>query len=92
MIQAGLPFRPRYNGNGCEIPGSVGKHAKDVDFTGPKWKNTSKELRMLIRNLLQPHPEERLTVEETLKHIWITDSLLTLRKLYTKVLVKSNLI
>lgn len=43
-----------------------------LDFTKPEWSNISKSAIDLIQQMLQFEPGQRITVENALKHDWIT--------------------
>ncbi|KAK3444054.1 hypothetical protein EUGRSUZ_A00262 [Eucalyptus grandis] len=43
----------------------------EIDFERDPWPKVSEEAKDLVRNMLEPNPYTRLTVQEVLEHKWI---------------------
>jgi serine/threonine protein kinase len=44
-----------------------------VSFPNKEWRSISQNAKLLIRGLLDPNPETRLTAEQALEHRWLND-------------------
>ncbi|KAL6194206.1 hypothetical protein ACLB2K_035290 [Fragaria x ananassa] len=45
-----------------------------IDFQKDTWQKVSEEAKLLVKNMLDPNPYNRLTVEEVLDHPWIRNA------------------
>ena len=63
-------FPPFYDDNNSLLFMAIKK--ADYSFPSPYWDKVSKPAIDLITRLLQPDPSKRLTIEECLKHPWIS--------------------
>lgn len=45
-----------------------------IDFERDPWPKVSEEAKDLVKNMLDPNPYSRLTVQEVLEHRWITNA------------------
>ncbi|XP_050372458.1 calcium-dependent protein kinase 24 [Argentina anserina] len=46
----------------------------NIDFQKETWQKVSEEAKLLVKNMLDPNPYNRLTVEEVLDHPWIRNA------------------
>lgn len=47
------------------------RYTTALNFDGPVWNGVSSSAKDLLRKLLQPYPEKRISAQEALEHIWI---------------------
>lgn len=66
-------FPPFYSTGGAPISPGMKKRIRQGQYTfpNPEWANVSKEAKDLIRGLLKTNPQERLNIDEVLRHPWI---------------------
>ncbi|KAJ3156584.1 Checkpoint kinase 2 [Geranomyces variabilis] len=87
MLSKYLPFGDDHN------PTKLGQRiqAADYNFDDEVWSTISQEAIDLIGRLLEVEPQKRLTIDQALAHPWINNQKVLLKKLYRKMLAKSNL-
>lgn len=71
ILLCGYP--PFYSTGGAPISPGMKKRIRQgqYNFPSPEWDIVSKDAKDIINHLLKTNPEERLTIEETLRHPWI---------------------
>ena len=69
-------YPPFYSTGGAPISPGMKKRIRQgqYNFPSPEWDLVSKDAKDIINHLLKTNPEERLTIEETLRHPWIAVS------------------
>jgi len=69
-------YPPFYSTGGAPISPGMKKRIRQgqYNFPSPEWDIVSKDAKDIINHLLKTNPEERLTIEETLRHSWIAVS------------------
>jgi serine/threonine protein kinase len=72
ILLCGYP--PFYSNHGLAISPGMKKRirAGQYDFPATEWRNVSKEAKELIRGLLKTEPAERLTIEQVVRHKWVS--------------------
>lgn len=67
-------FPPFYSAHG--LPMSPGMKTRirtgQYAFPSPEWDKVSESAKSLIRGLLKTDPQQRMTIEQVMQHVWIT--------------------
>ena len=69
-------FPPFYSNQGLAISPGMKRRIKSgaYKFPEPEWSNVSNDAKELIRGMLNTDPTKRLTIEDVMKHKWISVS------------------
>jgi len=67
-------FPPFYSNQGLAISPGMKRRIKSgaYKFPEPEWSNVSNDAKELIRGMLNTDPTKRLTIEDVMKHKWIS--------------------
>lgn len=62
----------RYPFDGQKAPLEEQIRTASYSMTGPRWRQTSEVAKSLVRGLLRVNPVDRLSLEDCLRHPWVT--------------------
>jgi len=67
-------FPPFYSNQGLAISPGMKKRIRSgqYEFPKPEWDKVSNDAKGLIRGMLNTDPQQRLTIEQVMRHNWIS--------------------